>query len=235
MPSSSKSKSVKSRGLNRGTKDGFATAQEKFSSDLAKESWIRNILLHINMLVLFPPLEMLYFYIFFIYLFCVSGTILRTLLGIYWINMFFELDGAPSGGGWDLPNYRYREFCRKLRCWDWVRQYFDGEVVKTAELPPSHNYLMCYHPHGIISMGLQGALALNACDFTSKFPGIDRSVATLVASFKIPFFREWILMNGFISCGKKTLLKLLTHREPNPKSVVLVPGGVSEPLRKHFA
>lgn len=45
-------------------------------------------------------------------------------------------------------------------------------------------------------MGLQSSLALDSCNFEAVFPGITRSVATLVASFKIPFFREWILMNG---------------------------------------
>ena len=75
-------------------------------------------------------------------------------------------------------------------------------------------------------MGLQASLALSSCDFEGKFPGISRSVATLVASFKIPFFREWILCNGFISCSKRTLL---THLNSG-KSVVLVPGGAQEAL-----
>ena len=189
----------------------------------------RKVFLYLCMLTLFPPLEMLYFYFFFIYLFYIASPMYRVLLAIYWTNMFFEIDGFPSSSGWGGKWWPFRKFCRSLRCWHWIREYFDGELVKTAELPGGKPYLMCYHPHGIISMGLQGSLALEACGFSETFPGVDRSVATLVASFKIPFFREWILMNGFIACGRKTLMYHLNRN----KTVVLVPGGANEALHSH--
>lgn len=107
-----------------------------------------------------------------------------------------------------------------------MRPYFDSELVKTADLDPTKPHLLLYHPHGIVSMGLQASLALSSCSFEEKYPGVRRSVATLVASFKIPFFREWILMNGYISCGRSTLV---AHARAG-KSVVLVPGGAQEAL-----
>jgi hypothetical protein len=100
---------------------------------------------------------------------------------------------------------------------------------------PARSYLFCYHPHGIISMGLQTSLGMDACGFSEMFPGIDRYVATLVASFKIPIFREWILCHGFVSCGSRTLKSILTtpREEGRCKSVVLVPGGANEALYTH--
>lgn len=51
------------------------------------------------MAALFPPLEMLYSYIFFIVLFYHSSTVYRAILTLYWINMFFNLDKYPSTTG----------------------------------------------------------------------------------------------------------------------------------------
>jgi hypothetical protein len=51
---------------------------------------------------------------------------------------------------------------------------------------------------------------------------------TLNASFLAPIFREWVLLQGFISANRKTLLKTLQEQ-----SVVLVPGGAKEALYAH--
>ena len=66
--------------------------------------------------------------------------------------------------------------------------------------------------------------------FTSVFPGIKRRVCTLVASFKIPIFREVLLANGYIDCNKSTIKSVLT--QPG-ESLVLVPGGAQEALYSH--
>ena len=71
---------------------------------------------------------------------------------------------------------------------------------------------------------------MDACNFNALFPGIQRSVATLTLSFKIPLFREWILAHGFVSCGGRTLRRIL--EEPG-RAVVLVPGGANEALYSH--
>ncbi|GMH68303.1 hypothetical protein TrRE_jg5716 [Triparma retinervis] len=149
--------------------------------------------------------------------------------------MLFVLDGSPD---WSSShplarfyrNPKVHDFFRSLPLWSWSRLYFNAELVKTTDLDPSVNHLMCYHPHGIISMGLQTSLGMDACSFKSAFPGINRHVATLVASFKIPLFREWILLHGFVSCSSPTMKKVLS----TPKaSLVLVPGGANEALYSH--
>lgn len=170
-----------------------------------------------------------FFYIFYTY------PLLRIPQLLYLTNMYLVLDGSPDWSSNHLLAKLYRSpktnaFFRGLTCWKWSRSYFNAELVKTADLPPDRNYLMCYHPHGIISMGLQTSLGMDACNFTETFPGVNRYVATLVASFKIPLFREWILLHGFVSCGSKTLRKILNTPR---SSVVLVPGGANEALYSH--
>ena len=185
-------------------------------------------------LVLFPLLEMIYFTLFFIYL-LYTYPLLRPFLLLYLTNMYLVLDGAPSWSGSNPLSKFYRnptvhDFFRSLPFWDWSRLYFNASLIKTSPLNPAANHLLCYHPHGIISMGLQTSLGMDACNFKSNFPGINRHVATLVASFKIPLFREWILLHGFVSCGSETMRKILTT--PNA-SLVLVPGGANEALYSH--
>lgn len=38
--------------------------------------------------------------------------------------------------------------------WKYHRDYFPVSLVKTAELPPDKNYLLCSYPHGIIGTGV---------------------------------------------------------------------------------
>ena len=86
------------------------------------------------MAILFPPLEMLYSYTLFIYLFYAASPFYRAFLSVYWLNMFFDVDKCPSTHGYKAP--WLRRFCRGLPFWYWVRSYFDSELVKTAELDP---------------------------------------------------------------------------------------------------
>lgn len=47
--------------------------------------------------------------------------------------------------------------------------------------------------------------------------------------FWVPFFRDWLLANGFCSANKSTLKSRLVNQE----SLVLIPGGASEALHAH--
>ena len=46
---------------------------------------------------------------------------------------------------------------------------------KTAELPPDRNYVLGFHPHGIISYSAFVTFATEALDVSKKFPG-DRTL-----------------------------------------------------------
>jgi len=51
------------------------------------------------------------------------------------------------------------------------RDYFPMSLVKTEDLKPDKNYLFCYHPHGVISLGAVGNFCTEATAFSDKFPG----------------------------------------------------------------
>lgn len=56
-------------------------------------------------------------------------------------------------------------------CFTLIRDYFPIELIKTADLKPEKNYIFCYHPHGVISLGAISNFATEATGFSEKFPG----------------------------------------------------------------
>jgi len=176
----------------------------------------------------------------------ISGPIFRTILVIYFIRCWVNQD--PANGGWDedtnapfgiltkiFPNLRwkYRFACRSNPSFRLMPEYFPMKLIKTVDLPPDRNYMMLYHPHGVICMGANCALSTNCCDFEDVFPGIHRSGVTLKMTFCAPFYRDWLLMMGFIAPNRDLLVKQLTTKEPIRKSIVLLPGGASESMHAH--
>ncbi len=49
--------------------------------------------------------------------------------------------------------------------------YFPAELVKTADLDPSHKYIFVTHPHGIVTVSTWVAFDCDATGFDVKFPG----------------------------------------------------------------
>jgi len=115
---------------------------------------------------------------------------------------------------------------RRLPMWRWFRDYFPAKLVKTAELPPEHNYVFGYHPHGILSLGVIASFGSEANEFHQTFPGIDLRVGVVNAPFFFPFGREICLFSGCISADKSSVEYSLN----DGKSVLLVVGGANEAL-----
>lgn len=86
------------------------------------------------------------------------------LLYLAWAYLFDS--GTPSHGG------RRSAFMRNLRVWKYFRDYFPISLIKTAELDPQKNYILGYHPHGILCAGAFCNFATEATDFSQVFPGI---------------------------------------------------------------
>ena len=76
-----------------------------------------------------------------------------------------------------------------MRVWRHLRDYFPIRLVKTADLDPAHNYILCCHPHGVICFGSVTAFASEAEDFSGKFPGIFPHVNTVEGNLWMPGFR----------------------------------------------
>lgn len=80
---------------------------------------------------------------------------------------------TPSKGG------RRSNWFRRLKVWQHLRDYFPVTLVKTAELDPKRNYILGYHPHGIIGAGAFVNFATEGSNFSKLFPGITPRVLTL--------------------------------------------------------
>ncbi|KAH9383590.1 hypothetical protein HPB48_025207 [Haemaphysalis longicornis] len=98
---------------------------------------------------------------------------------------------TPKRGG------RQSHWVRSWRLWSYVRDYYPVKLVKTAELDPGRNYIVGYHPHGIMCMGALCNFTSEANDFAGLFPGIRMCTLTLNVNFAFPVYREFLLC----TCG----------------------------------
>ena len=107
-----------------------------------------------------------------------------------WVIYDVYMQETSSRGGRRWP------WLRDLQLWCYIRDYFPVTLVKTADLDPTKNYLLGYHPHGIIGFGAVVNFASNATGFNEKFPGITPHLLTLKSNFQIPVQRGLLLWNG---------------------------------------
>lgn len=70
------------------------------------------------------------------------------------------------------------------------------QLVKTAELDPSRNYIAGFHPHGVLAAGAFLNLCTESTGFTSLFPGIRSYLMMLTVWFRAPIFRDYIMSGG---------------------------------------
>ncbi|XP_070810058.1 2-acylglycerol O-acyltransferase 3 isoform X1 [Pituophis catenifer annectens] len=160
----------------------------------------------------------LFFTLLLIYLLFTSFWSLSVLYFVWWI---MDLDTPMQGG-------RRNEQFRRWKVWELHRNYFPIKLVKTAELPPTRNYVLGSHPHGIICAGAFSAFCTEACGFSRAFPGLSSSLAVLAGLFYVPVYREYLMSSGMVPVSKKSLDFLL--RAGPGHAVVIVVGGATESL-----
>ncbi|KAI9224150.1 diacylglycerol acyltransferase [Blastocladiella britannica] len=131
-------------------------------------------------------------------------------------------DDAPEAGG------RKSEWVRRWKMWEWMRDYFPIEIRKEADLDPSRNYLMGYHPHGIVSIGAWINVGTEATGFSKLFPGINLRLLTLVSNFRIPIFRDIILGMGIAGVSRRAIASIFAQGPGH--SAIIVVGGAQECL-----
>eukprot|EP00798_Chlamydomonas_sp_ICE-L_P019496 gene19496-26159_t len=117
---------------------------------------------------------------------------------------------------------------RRWSIWKLMAHYFDARLIKTTELDPSCNYLFAMMPHGIASISGWLSFCTDATGFSQIFPGINCRCLTLDPIFSAPIIREYALLQGIRSVGKRSINNILTGGPGS--SVVLVPGGATESL-----
>lgn len=191
------------------------------------------------------PMTMFCWFVAF-YSVCMMLTSIGPFVAFY-LSYAYLLDNSQiAGTRW--------AFLRNLNLWEHACDYFPALLVKTAELDPTKNYIMGYHPHGIISCGAMCAFATEGCQtlsltgsscstsitskdkdnssgrgFSALFPGIERRLITLPQNFVTPFLREYLLSMGCCDSSRNTFRQNL-NAEGGGRAVVVVVGGAAESM-----
>ncbi|GCC32533.1 2-acylglycerol O-acyltransferase 2 [Chiloscyllium punctatum] len=134
---------------------------------------------------------------------------------------------------WDR-NTPYRggrsfRFLRRLRLWNYFRDYFPIHLIKTADLDPKKNYIFGFHPHGVLVAGAFGNFCTEVTGFREMYPGLKPHLLMLSLWFRIPFFRDYIMSGGLVSSAKESAQYLLKRAEGGNVAVIVI-GGAPEAL-----
>ncbi|XP_057177422.1 2-acylglycerol O-acyltransferase 2 isoform X2 [Triplophysa rosa] len=116
-----------------------------------------------------------------------------------------------------------------MRVWEYMRDYFPIKLVKTADLDPRQNYVLGFHPHGILVAGAFTNFCTEATGFSKLFPGMKSNLLMLPLWFRSPFFRDYIMSAGLVPSDKESASYLLQHKEGG-NAVVIAVGGAPEAL-----
>lgn len=145
------------------------------------------------------------------------------LVSVLYAAWWFVDWETPSQGGRKIP------FLCNLRLWDYMRDYFPIKLVKTADLDPRQNYIVGFHPHGILVAGAFTNFCTGATGFSSLFPGIRTNLLMLPLWFRAPFFRDYIMCAGLIPSDKESASYVLRQKQGG-NAVVIAVGGAPEAL-----
>uniref|UniRef100_A0A5F9D9R1 Acyltransferase n=1 Tax=Oryctolagus cuniculus TaxID=9986 RepID=A0A5F9D9R1_RABIT len=153
--------------------------------------------------------------------------------GELWAGLQVGRDGEGASG--TLPPVSLptggRRFVwpRTWAIWKHQRDYFPIKLVKTAELPPSQNYVLGSHPHGVMCTGAFCNFTTECNDFSQRFPGLQPWLATLAGLFYLPVFRDYIMAGGLRPVSRRSLDFVLSQPQRG-QAVVIVIGGAQESL-----
>lgn len=76
--------------------------------------------------------------------------------------------------------------------------------MKTADLDPRHNYILGFHPHGVLVAGAFTNFCTHSTGFKQLFPGLTSYLLMLPLWFRAPFFRDYIMCAGLLHCFNST-------------------------------
>ncbi|KAJ1964041.1 diacylglycerol O-acyltransferase 1 [Dipsacomyces acuminosporus] len=161
----------------------------------------------------------------FVYLFQFQSV--RPLLAVYLVFCFF--DPRPYDG----VGRRY-SIIQKLPIWDHINKYFQPKLVFEEQLDPAKRYVFGCHPHGVISYMSQIIAGPTGLGIESHFPGLVVRGVTMPAAFFVPFFRDYALAMGCLSCDRNSIRRILSDRHHKlHQSLLVVVGGAEESMLAH--
>ncbi|XP_074652515.1 2-acylglycerol O-acyltransferase 2-like isoform X2 [Tubulanus polymorphus] len=121
---------------------------------------------------------------------------------------------------------------RNWLLWKKAADYFPIKLIKTAELDPNKNYILGYHPHGILGMGGFLHFCTEGTGFSKIFPGITPHLMVLPGHFQFPFYRDYLMTSGILPATKGSMDWALSHG-PKGRALGLIVGGALEALEAH--
>ena len=87
-----------------------------------------------------------------------SKCAIRRLIALYAVWFYYDYDRPRRGGGASA-------WFKRLVVFRWLRDYFPVRLHKTVDLDPTRNYIMGYHPHGMMAVGAFTNFATDATNF----------------------------------------------------------------------
>uniref|UniRef100_A0A1I8J5H1 diacylglycerol O-acyltransferase n=1 Tax=Macrostomum lignano TaxID=282301 RepID=A0A1I8J5H1_9PLAT len=139
---------------------------------------------------------------------------------LYGVWYYYDRDTPRRGG-------RRVNWVRRWGLWRRMAEYFPVKLHPTCELDPKENYVLGYHPHGVLSTGAFLNFATEATEFSRKFPGITPYLSVLDGHFDFPLYREYFMCSGVISVRKRR------RKTAGGQLVCVIPGGAVEALDSH--
>ncbi|KAE8620264.1 hypothetical protein XENTR_v10010172 [Xenopus tropicalis] len=141
---------------------------------------------------------------------------------LYGVWLYIDWD-TPSKGG------RRSNWVRSWTVWKYFAEYFPIKLLCTAPLDPKYNYIMGFHPHGVLVVGAFGNFCTEGTGFSRLFPGLTPHLLMLPAWFRVPFFREYIMSGSLVSSDRSSAHHLLSQKSGGQALVIAV-GGPPEAL-----
>ncbi|KAM4747507.1 LOW QUALITY PROTEIN: uncharacterized protein WCC33_005074 [Rhinophrynus dorsalis] len=159
---------------------------------------------------------------------CCLALYLLLLFSQYWLLAL--LYGVWLYIDWDTPSRggRRSDWVRNWTVWRYFAEYFPIKLVRTAELDPQYNYILGFHPHGVLVVGAFGNFCTEGTGFSRLFPGLTPHLLMLPAWFRVPFFREYIMSGSLVSSDKSSASHLLSQKAG--VALVIAVGGPPEAL-----
>lgn len=159
-------------------------------------------------------------------LFLVLYTLIFTkywyLVLVYGIYYYYDRGTSARGG-------RRVQWIRRWKIWEYMRDFFPAKLIKTADLDPNKNYIMGFHPHGIMSTGAFLHFGTEATGWSEKFPGIRPYLLVLAGHFQFPVYRDYFMTSGAAEVTSASMRYLLTQNGTG-NALGLVVGGALEAL-----
>lgn len=164
---------------------------------------------------------------------CLAITIYLLTTRLWWFSvgyvLWYLIDQRKEVSG-EKRHSLFGKWIRSLPLWEYIRDYFPISLVKTCDLDANENYILGYHPHGVMTVGGCAAFATNALSFKDLFPGLSTAFLSQKCWFFIPFLRDVMLLLGVRSASSTNFANILDDPARRGRCVVLAIGASEEAI-----